>query len=97
MVSNMGKERIIRTYDEYMETLDPVDKERIICKITLMSKVIEARKQKGLTQQELASIVGMKQPAIARLENLKTVPTIDTLIDILHPLGYTIDVVPIKV
>jgi len=86
----------VRTFDEYMETLDPVDRERINCKTSIMSKLIEARKQRGLSQQELAAIVGMKQPAIARLENLKTVPTIDTLIDVLYPLGYTLDVVPIK-
>jgi len=86
----------VRTFDEYMETLDPIDRERINCKTSIMSKIIEVRKQKGLSQQELATIVGMKQPAIARLENLKTVPTIDTLIEVLYPLGYTLDVVPIK-
>jgi len=92
----MATKKIIKTLDDYMETLDPVDRERINCKILLMSKIIEARKQKGLSQKELATIVGMKQPAIARLENLKTVPTVDTLIDVLYPLGYTLEVVPIK-
>jgi predicted transcriptional regulator len=92
----MPAEKKVRTYDDYMETIDPVDRERINCKVAIMSKIIEARKQKGLSQQDLASIVGMKQPAIARLENLKTVPTIDTLIEVLHPLGYTLEVVPIK-
>jgi len=61
-----------------------------------MTKMIEARKKKGLSQQELAELVGMQQPAIARLENLKTTPQIDTIIDILYPLGYTIEVVPLK-
>jgi len=93
MVVKMSK---IRTFDDYMEMLDPVDRERINCKTSIMSKLIEARKQKGLSQKELAEMAGMKQPAIARLENLKTVPTIDTLIDVLHPLGYTLDVIPIK-
>ena len=79
-----------------METLDPIDRERINCKTLIMSKLIELRKQKGLSQQDLASMVGMKQPAIARLENLKTTPTIDTLIEVLYPLGYTLEVVPIK-
>jgi len=96
MVSNMAVEKKIKTYDEYMETLDPVDRERINCKISIMSKMIEARKQKGLSQKELASIVGMKQPTIARLENLRTVPTVDTLIEVLYPLGYTLEVVPLK-
>jgi len=93
MVNNMSK---IITFDDYMETLDPIDRERINCKTLIMSKLIELRKQKGLSQQDLASMVGMKQPAIARLENLKTTPTIDTLIEVLYPLGYTLEVVPIK-
>ena len=96
MVNKMAVKRKIKTYDEYMETLDPVDRERINCKISIMSKIIEARKQKGLSQKELASIVGMKQPAIARLENLRTVPTVDTLIEVLFPLGYTLEVVPLR-
>jgi len=96
MVSDMAIENTIKTYDEYMKTLDPVDRERINCKISIMSKIIDVRKQKGLSQKELASMVGMKQPAIARLENLRTVPTVDTLIEILHPLGYTLEVVPLK-
>ena len=86
----------IKTFDDYMETIDPVDRARINCKAAIMSKIIETRKQKGLSQHDLASITGMKQPAIARLENLKTVPTVDTLIEVLHPLGYTLEVVPIK-
>ena len=61
-----------------------------------LDKIIEARKQKGLSQQGLAELVGMQQPAIARLENMKTTPQIDTLIDILYPLGYTLEVVPLK-
>ena len=92
----MKKEKNIKTFDDYMETLDPVDRDRINCKALIMSRIIEARKKKGLSQKELATIVGMKQPAIARLENLKTVPTVDTLIDVLYPLGYTLEVVPIK-
>ena len=96
MVSDMAVDKKIRTFDEYMESIDPLDRERINCKTSIMSKMVEIRKQKGLTQKELASIVGMKQPTIARLENQKTVPSIDTLIDVLHPMGYTLEVVPLS-
>jgi hypothetical protein len=38
----------------------------------------------------------VKQPAIARLESLKTTPQIDTLFKVLLPLGYTIEIVPLS-
>jgi len=37
---------------------------------------------------------GLKQPAIARLESMKSTPQIDTLFKILHPLGYTLTITP---
>jgi hypothetical protein len=38
----------------------------------------------------------VKQPEIARLESLKATPQIDTLFKVLHPLGYTIEIVPLN-
>lgn len=64
--------------------------------IDLIGKMIEAREEKGLSQRELAQISGVKQPAIARLESMKTTPRIDTLFKILNPLGYTISIVPLN-
>lgn len=64
--------------------------------IELIGKMIEAREEKGLSQRELAQISGVKQPAIARLESMKTTPRIDTLFKILNPLGYTISIVPLN-
>lgn len=88
----------IRTFSEYMndETrVSPAEKEKINFEIEIIGKMIEAREEKGLTQRELAEITGIKQPAIARLESMKTTPNIDTLFKILNPLGYTISIVPI--
>lgn len=62
----------------------------------LIGKVIEAREAKGLSQRELAEISGVKQPAIARLESMRSTPQIDTLFKVLSPLGYTLSIVPIK-
>ena len=58
--------------------------------------MIGAREAKGLSQRQLAEICGVKQPAIARIESLKTTPQIDTLFKILNPLGYTISIVPLQ-
>lgn len=74
--------------------IDDQQRQRIDFEVALVGKIIEARESKGLTQKQLADLVGMKQPAIARLESLKAVPRVDTLIKILSPLGYTIKIVP---
>ena len=98
MVSKMADDKAIKTVTDYMndETrISPADRERINFEVTLIGKMIEAREEKGLSQRALAEISGVKQPAIARLENLKATPQIDTLFKVLHPLGYTIEIVPL--
>jgi ribosome-binding protein aMBF1 (putative translation factor) len=42
-------------------------------------QVLRYRTENGLSQRDLATEVGLKQPAIARLENAETQPTLDTL------------------
>ena len=59
-------------------------------------RIKEAREAKGLSQRELAELSGVKQPAIARMESMKSTPQIDTLIKVLIPLGYTLEIVPLK-
>lgn len=80
--------------DEARVTL--AEKEKINFEIELIGKMIEAREEKGLSQRQLAEICGVRQPAIARLESMKTTPQIDTLFKILNPLGYTISIVPLN-
>lgn len=70
------------------------EKNRIEFEVSLIGKIIEARESKGITQEELARITGLKQSAIARLESMKATPQIDTLFKILKPLGYTLAIVP---
>jgi transcriptional regulator with XRE-family HTH domain len=74
--------------------LDPSARAKIDFEVALIGKLIEVRESKGLSQKELADLAGVKQPAIARLESMKTTPQIDTLFKILHPLGYTLAVIP---
>lgn len=89
----------VKTFDEYMNDEARVtlaEKEKINFEIELIGKMIEAREEKGLSQRQLAEICGVRQPAIARLESMKTTPQIDTLFKILNPLGYTISIVPLN-
>ena len=94
----MENVKVIDTFSDYMndETrVSPVERERINFEVALIGKMIEAREEKGLSQRELAEISGVKQPAIARLESMKSTPQIDTLFKVLHPLGYTLEIVPL--
>lgn len=50
-------------------------------------KVTRYRVEKGLSQRALAQQLGMKQPAIARLEAGDVTPSIDTLIRLARGLG----------
>ncbi len=68
---------------------------QIDLKVELMGKIIEIRKQLGLTQAEFAKRCNIKQEYLARIERSKTAPQIDTLLKILVPLGYKLDIVPL--
>lgn len=53
----------------------------------LISQLIEARIKKGMTQKELASKIGTKQSAIARLESGASNPSIAFLEKVTSALG----------
>jgi DNA-binding XRE family transcriptional regulator len=95
----MANGKVIDTFSDYMNDdtrVSPTERERINFEISLIGKMIEAREEKGFSQRELAEISGVMQPAIARLESMKATPQIDTLFKVLHPLGYTIEIVPLS-
>lgn len=62
----------------------------------IIEAVIRARKEKKLTQQQLSDITGIKQPAIARIENGTNSPMVSTLMKMLYSMGYTLKVVPLE-
>lgn len=89
----------INSFADYMadETrVSPVEREKINFEVSLIGKMIEAREAKGLSQRELAELSGVKQPAIARIESMKTTPQVDTLLKVLAPLGYTLSITPLQ-
>ena len=65
-------------------------------RVALMSEIITARSERGITQKELEEMSGIKQPMIARIEHGKGNPQIETIIRLLAPLGKTLAVVPMK-
>lgn len=52
----------------------------------IVKKITAIRIKKGLSQQDLAKITGIKQPIISRMENGTTNPRLDTVIKIAEAL-----------
>jgi len=83
-------------WDNLRETLlTPEERAQTDIKVALLNEIINARQANGLTQKELETASGVKQPVIARLERGSTDPQLSTLIRVLAPLGKTIAIVPI--
>ena len=62
----------------------------------IMSELIEARNEKGISQKKLEEMSGVSQPVIARMETGKTSPQLDTVLKVLASLGKTLAVVPLE-
>ena len=54
---------------------------------SLVKQIREARKEQGMTQQELAELAGTKKSNISRLESGRYNPSLDFLIKIADGLG----------
>ena len=59
-------------------------------------KLIELRKGKKLSQEKLAKQAHVIRETIARIEANMVSPNINTIIKMLEPLGYTINISKIK-
>ena len=85
------------TWDQVKkEVYEPEEIKAFDSKLNLICEIIEARRDKGLSQKELEGKSGVQQPVIARLEKGNTRTQLDTLLKILNALGKTLAVVDIK-
>jgi len=60
-----------------------------------VKEFVNLRKEKGLSQQQMADNAHVIRETISRIETLMTSPQVNTLIKILEPVGYTIKIVKI--
>ncbi len=72
------------TKDEF-EALEPI--------YEIKSQLIQLRNEKGLSQKDLAELIGTKQSAISRLESGNYNPSLDFLSKLAHALGKEFHVV----
>ncbi|MCD8049130.1 MAG: helix-turn-helix domain-containing protein [Clostridia bacterium] len=64
-------------------------------RVSIMSEMIKARQEKGISQKKLEEMSGVKQPIISRMENGDTSPQLETVLKVLAPLGKTLVVAPL--
>ena len=67
-----------------------------ILESAIMSELIEARHEQGISQKKLEELSGVSQPVIARMETGKTSPQLDTVLKVLASLGKTLAIVPLE-
>lgn len=82
-------------YKEHVKEIDPElkkDMEEIESLSSIVGAMIEQRNALGLSQRELASMCGIPQSSVARIESYKTTPNLDTLLKLFRPLGLSLTV-----
>lgn len=65
-------------------------------RVELITALVKARQEQGISQRQLEEMSGVKQPQIARMERGDANPQLDTLLKVLVPLGKTLAIVPLK-
>lgn len=83
------------TYDDFVvETKEKMGKAwtEIEMHSDIISDIVSARIEKNISQEKLAEYTGLKQSAIARFENCKGYPRLDTVLKILAALDLQIKI-----
>ena len=82
-------------YKNYVKSVDDSSRrqmEEIEEIAVIVGAIIEQRQALGLSQRELALRCGIPQSSVARIETLKTVPKLETVLKIMQPLGLRLTV-----
>lgn len=91
----------LRTGDEVWEEQmkDPafrIEWERTALARAVALRLVHYRVEHGLSQTQLARVLGIRQPAVARLENGEHTPSLDTLLRLSGKLGigFVLEIAP---
>lgn len=61
--------------------------------VSLIDRLISIRKDKGMTQNDLAKAACLTQSVIARMESKKATPQLDTLLKVVAALDCDLEVI----
>lgn len=96
-VRERGADAIGGDWEEFeKEIFTPEEIAESDLRVSIISELIKARQEKGISQYKLEKLSGVKQSTIARLERGNINPAIETLQKLLAPLGKGLAVVPLK-
>jgi predicted transcriptional regulator len=86
------------TWKEVRKELSLTEEDKRIIELEkeLIRSMVAIREEQGLSQADMARKCNVKQPAIARMEKNTHSPQVDSLLRVLTPLGYTLQIVPMK-
>lgn len=82
----------IMKWSDYKKNIKVLDQTEIE-QLELISILVARRKEKGISQRDLAKMTGLHQAAIARFELERSVPRVDTLKKVAHALGLKLTLV----
>ena len=86
-----------KTWKEVRSDLfSPEEIEESNLRVALMSELIKARKECGISQRELGRLSGVKQPVIARIESGTISPRLDTIMKLVSAMNMKLTIVPIS-
>lgn len=85
-----------KAWKELREELNISAEEESLIKLEkdLIKTMVKIREEKGVTQAQLAELCHVKQPVIARMEAGIHSPRVDSLLKVLVPMGYTLQIAP---
>ena len=89
-LTRAGKRVAICDYP-YLNNNNEMEKKNQETRERIGARIAELRKEKGMTQKELAEATGLIQPNIARIENGRYSTSLDTLARIAEALGAKLD------
>jgi ribosome-binding protein aMBF1 (putative translation factor) len=72
------------------QLLTPEERAASELRVAMMTELVNARTEKGISQKKLEAMSGVRQPVIARMEKGSTSPQLDTVLKVLAPLGKTL-------
>ena len=76
--------------EDDFEVLVERQKERV--KNQILTSYINLRKERGITQQEIADRTGIKRTNVARIESEKNAPTIEVLVKLAAALDMELEI-----
>ncbi len=93
----MNNRKEARAWDDAFdrEFFTPEEISESDMRASIITAMIEAREEMGLSQRQLEELSGVKQPQIARMERGNADPQLGTLLRVLNAMGKTLAIVPI--